>query len=238
MRTSTYLTDDEARALYRGSGAGNNSVHDSVNDSAHDFDHVLRVTHLAVHIATAENADVEVVRLAALLHDVPAPAQSGLATGDAPQAANRRAGHHLAAAAYAGELLAGLGLDPSRIANMVHCIAAHRFRDQSITPTTLEARCLYDADKLDSIGAIGIARAFAFAGANGSRLWCEPGPGVPGDDAKPTGPHYTPVHEFVYKLSRITGTLHTPTAQAIAAERHRFMCTYFDRLDAEMLGLA
>ena len=125
-----------------------------------------------------------------------------------------------------------------RIANVVHCIAAHRFRDQSITPTTLEARCLYDADKLDSIGAIGIARAFAFAGAHGSRLWREPWPGAPDDDAKPTGPNYTPVHEFVYKLSRIAGTLHTPTAQAIAAERHRFMCTYFDRLDAEMLGLA
>lgn len=234
MHTSTYLTDDEARALYMRSGADD----DSTNDSAHDFDHVLRVTHLAVHIATAENADVEVVRLAALLHDVPVPARLGLSAADAAQAASLRAGHHLAAAAYAGELLAGRGLDADRAANVVHCIAAHRFRDQSITPTTLEARCLYDADKLDSIGAIGIARAFAFAGAYGSRLWREPWPGAPGDDAKPTGPDYTPVHEFVYKLSRIAGTLHTSTAQAIAAERHRFMCAYFDRLDAEMLGLA
>ena len=225
-----YLTDEEARALYMGSRAG--------NDSAHDFDHVMRVTRLAVHIAIAESADVEVVRLAALLHDVPAPAQPRVLAEDDSQAASLRAGHHLAAAAYAGELLAGRGLDPNRAANVVHCIAAHRFRDQSITPATLEARCLYDADKLDSIGAIGIARAFAFAGAHGSRLWHEPWPAVPGDDAKPAGPDYTPVHEFVYKLSRITGTLYTPTAQAIAAERHRFMCIYFDRLDAEMLGLA
>lgn len=234
MHTSTYLTDGEARALYMGTGPGDNAA----NDSAHDFDHVLRVTHLAVHIATAENADVEVVRLAALLHDVPAPLQPDLPPGEHPQNVSVRAGHHLSAAAYAGELLRDCGLDPDRVANVVHCIAAHRFRDQTVIPATPEAKCLYDADKLDSIGAIGVARAFAFAGAHSSRLWREPWPGAPGDDAKPIGADYTPVHEFVYKLSRIAGTLYTPTAQAIAAERHRFMCTFFDRLDAEMLGLA
>lgn len=233
MHTSTYLTDNEARALYRGAGSSS----DPVNDSAHDFDHVLRVTQLAVHIAAAENADVEVVRLAALLHDVPAPLQPELLPGEHPQDLSMRAGHHLAAAAYAGELLRGRGLDPGRVANVVHCIEAHRYRDQTITPATSEAKCLYDADKLDSIGAIGVARAFAFAGAHGSRLWREPWPSAPGDDAKPSGPDYTPVHEFVYKLGRLADTLHTPTAQTIAAERHRFMCTYFDRLDAEMLGL-
>ena len=229
MHTSTYVTDDEARALYMGAGPN--------NDSAHDFDHVLRVTQLAVNIAAAESADVEVVRLAALLHDMPAPRQPELLPGEHPQDLSVRAGHHLAAAAYAGELLRDRGLDPGRVANVVHCIEAHRYRDQTITPATSEAKCLYDADKLDSIGAIGVARAFAFAGAHGSRLWHEPWPSAPGDDAKPTGPDYTPVHEFVYKLGRIAGTLYTPTAQAIAVERHRFMCTYFDRLDAEMLGL-
>ena len=234
MHTSTYLTDGEARALYRGTGPGD----DSANDSAHDFDHVVRVTHLAIHIATAEKADVEVVRLAALLHDVPAPLQPAPSPGEHPQNVSARAGHHLAAAAYAGELLRDRGLDPDRVANVVHCIAAHRFRDQTITPATPEARCLYDADKLDSIGAIGVARAFAFAGAHSNRLWREPWTSASNDDAKPTGPDYTPVHEFVYKLSRLAGTLHTSTAQAIAAERHRFMLTYFDRLDAEMLGLA
>lgn len=238
MHTSTYLTDAEASAFYVWTGSGTDSGPDSGPDSAHDFDHVLRVTQLAVYIATAENADVEVVRLAALLHDVPVPAQPELAPVVRSQDSSLRADHHLAAAAYAGKLLEGRGLEPERVANVVHCIAAHRYRDQTITPTTPEARCLYDADKLDSIGAVGIARAFAYAGAHGSRLWREPWPGVPGDDAKPTGPNYTPVHEFVYKLGRIAGTLHTPTAQAIAAERHRFMCTYFDRLDAEMLGLA
>ncbi len=234
MHTATYLTDDEASALYMGPGPGN----DPASDPAHDFDHVLRVTHLGVHIAAAENADVEVVRLAALLHDVPAPSQAEPAAGGGPQALSMRAGHHLAAAAYAGELLGGRGLDPGASPTSSTASPPIAFATRPSSPTTLEAKCLYDADKLDSIGAIGIARAFAFAGAHGSRLWREPWPGVPGDDAKPTGPDYTPVHEFVYKLSRIARTLYTPTAQAIAAERHRFLCTYFDRLDAEMLGLA
>jgi uncharacterized protein len=218
MQTNSYLTDDEARALY--------STAEAIEpDAAHDFDHVARVTRLAVQIAGAEGADVEVVRLAALLHDV-------------PLAATARGAHHLAAAAYAGELLPRRGLEPQRVANVVHCIAAHRFRDRTVTPATLEAKCLYDADKLDSIGAIGVARAFAFGGAYGSRLWSEPWPDAPPDDAKPLGANYTPVHEFVYKLQRIADTLHTASARRIAAQRHRFMCAFYDQLDAEMLGVA
>jgi uncharacterized protein len=216
MYTLTYLTYDQARALYESSTVA--------NDAAHDFDHVQRVTRLAIHIAEAEHADVEVVRLAALLHDVPIPA-------------TQRRGHHLAAADYARQLLAERGLKPEQVANVVHCIEAHRFRDRTVTPATLEAKCLYDADKLDSIGAIGIARAFAFGGAHGSRLWSEPWTSAPPDYAKPAGPNYTPVHEFVYKLQTIAGTLHTPSAQHLAAERHRFMVAFFDQLDAEMLGL-
>lgn len=226
MHTTTYLTDEQARALYEST--------DAAADSAHDFDHVQRVTRLASHIAEAEQADVEVVRLAALLHDVPVPGTTFSSPGHLPQ----RAAHHLAAADYARQLLVERGLTPDRVANVVHCIEAHRFRDRTVTPATLEARCLYDADKLDSIGAIGIARAFAFGGAHASRLWSEPWPSAPPDAAKPAGLNYTPVHEFVYKLQRIAGTLHTATARQIAAERHRFMCAFFDQLDAEMLGLA
>jgi uncharacterized protein len=236
MQPATYLTDEQARALYAPLSAPD-STSKQAADSAHDFDHVARVTRLAVCIAEAEHADVEVVRLAALLHDVPV-IETTAELGTAPAGLEGREHHHLAAAEYAGELLAARGLAPERVANVVHCIAAHRFRDRRVSPATLEAKCLYDADKLDSIGAIGIARAFAFAGAHQSRLWHEPWPSVPPDDAKPQGSNYTPVHEFVYKLQRIASTLHTDTARCIAAERHRFMCAFFDRLDAEMLGIA
>ncbi len=217
MTPNDYLTEEEARALY------------AAGDAAHDFDHVLRVTRMAVRIAAAEGADAMVVRLAALLHDVPA-AETTLA--------ERRGAHHLAAAQFAGDLLRSRGLEPQRVANVVHCIEAHRFRDQTVMPATPEARCLYDADKLDSIGAIGVGRAFAYGGAHGSRLWSEPWRDAPPDDAKPVGSDYTPVHEFVYKLQRLQGTLYTAAARAVAAERHRFMCSFYDQLDAEMQGLA
>lgn len=217
MTDTPFLTDEQAQSLYVS------------GDAAHDFDHVLRVTRMGVRIAAAEGADVEVVRLAALLHDAPV-AELALA--------ERRKAHHLAAAQYAGELLASRGLEAQRVANVVHSIEAHRFRDRSVTPATLEARCLYDADKLDSIGAIGVGRAFAFGGAHGSRLWSEPWREAPPDSEKPQGTDYTPVHEFVYKLQRLQATLYTATGRSVAAERHRFMCLFFDQLDAEMQGLA
>ena len=207
------MSEAEARQLY------------AQGDAAHDFDHVLRVVGLAVRIAEAEGADVTVVRLAALLHD-------------APHAPGQRQAHHLAAADYAAQLLAGRGLGTERTANVVHSIEAHRFRDRSVEPQTLEAKCLYDADKLDSIGAIGIGRAFAYAGSHGSRLWTETNDQAPASDHMPAGAEYTPVHEYVYKLRRVLETLHTETARQIGRERHAFMTTFYARLDAEMLGLA
>jgi uncharacterized protein len=222
---ASMLTDEEARALY------------ATGDAAHDFDHVGRVTMLAIRIAQAEGADATVVRLAALLHDVPVHDSPMVgAEHEGENSHSRRSAHHLAAADYARELLMGRGLGTEQVANVVHCIEAHRFRDQSVQPQTLEAKCLYDADKLDSIGAIGIGRAFAFAGAYGNRLWTEPWSAASALDAKPVGDNYTPVHEYVYKLRRILATLHTATACRIGAERHRFMIAFFDRLDAEMQG--
>jgi uncharacterized protein len=217
-----YLTDDEARALY------------SVGDAAHDFDHVWRVTTMALRLARSEGADGTVVRLAALLHDVPVQDEGDSA--NSPNAHAPRRSHHFAAAEYARTLLTARGLGTDAVANVVHCIEAHRFRDQSVQPQTLEAKCLYDADKLDSIGAIGIGRAFAYAGASNERLWTEPWTTIAPDHCIANPENYTPVHEYVHKLRRILATLYTEGARRIGAERHRFMITFFDRLDAEMQG--
>ena len=213
--SKSYLSETEAHQLYTG------------DDAAHDFDHILRVTRLGAYIAEREGADVEVVRIAALLHDV--PAHESAATDD-----HARRTHHLAAADFARQFLQMRGMASAQVANVVHCIEAHRFRDQSIQPATLEAQCLYDADKLDSIGAIGVARAFAYAGHDSNRLWIEPWTAISQRTAKPIGADYTPVHEFVYKLQQLLATLHTATAQQIGAERHRFMVAFFSQLDAEM----
>lgn len=212
MSDTIWLSDEEARRLY------------AAGDAAHDFDHVLRVTRLAMHIAQAEGADVALVRLAALLHDVPTP--------DAP-----RGDHHRAAAEFARRWLSARGMGTEAVANVVHAIEAHRFRDHTVQPATREAQCLYDADKLDSIGAIGVGRAFAFAGAHGHRLWTEPWRAA-ASGAPPPAQDYTPVHEYVHKLRRILSTLHTETARRIGAERHAFMQAFFDQLDAEMRALS
>ena len=209
------ITVDFARSLYENGGGG------------HDFDHVLRVTALAERIAAAEGADVRVVRTAALLHDI------GENEG--------RQDHHLRGAAKARVILQG---EPAAFVEAVaHAIEAHRFRADP-APVTLEAQILSDADKLDAIGAIGIGRAYAYAGAHGTALWKLPwqaiasgkGDAMRSPDA--LGEDYTPVHEFVYKLDRIPDRLYTATARAIAAERQRFMRAFFDRLDEEATGKA
>ncbi len=211
---SDYLSDEEARTLYES------------GDAAHDFDHVLRVTQMAIRLAQAEGANPTLVRLAALLHDVPVP------HAEDETSESVRKSHHFAAAAYAGKLLRQRGMGTNEVETIVHCIEAHRFRDRSVQPQTLEAKCLYDADKLDSIGMIGIARAFAFAGAHNNRLWTIPWTQI---DSVPKEKHdYTPVHEFVYKLRHILTTLHTSTAQRIGKARHDTMVEFYNQLDLEM----
>lgn len=114
MLTQLILTEDEAQALYH------------TDDSAHDFDHVLRVTKMAMYIAQIEGANVTVVRLAALLHDVPTPNSPEIDSTSIRQA------HHIAAAEYAGRFLSERGLVTLDVENVVHCIKAHRFRDRTI----------------------------------------------------------------------------------------------------------
>jgi uncharacterized protein len=217
------ITVDAARELYQRGGGG------------HDFDHVLRVLALAERIGRAESADLAVVRTAALLHDI------GESAG--------RADHHLRGAAMARELLAG---QPAAFVDAVaHAIEAHRFRADP-APRTLEAQVLSDADKLDAIGAVGVARAFAYAGHRGTALWRRPWADIAADAAgaaeagtpeavsRPAalGGDYTPVHEFVYKLDRIPDRLYTAAARAIAEERRAFMREFFTRLDEEVAGRA
>ncbi len=207
------LTEAEARALYR------------TDDATHDFDHVLRVAKMALRIAQFEHADEEIVWLAALLHDLPV-------SHDTDEDA--RVGHHLRAAEAARSLLIERGMEIERVELVTHAIRTHRFRDQSIPPTTLEAKILFDADKLDSMGAIGIARAYAWAGAHANRLWTTRVLDIARDSTPPEGNDYTPSHEYVYKLNRLMAVLHTNGARSIGRERHEFMETFFFHLDREM----
>jgi len=189
------------------------------SDAAHDFDHVLRVLALAERIAQAEGADTEIVRAATLLHDV-------------ARADERRTGvcHAQAGAERARQILAGHPAD--KVEAVAQAIASHRFRNE-VVPDTLEAKVLYDADKLDAIGAIGVARAYALAGKRGQRLWAQTPTGTSADSQSPD---YTPVHEFTFKLCRLKESLFTTTARQIAEDRHRYLVEFFARLEEEVHG--
>ena len=190
------------------------------NDTAHGFDHVLRVLALADRIGQAEGADLEIVRTAALLHDVARTEEEGGGVCHARAGAQR-----------AREVLQGH--PPEKVEAVAQAIATHRFREKSV-PQTLEAQVLYDADKLDAIGAVGVARAYAISGQRGRRLW-GPVPTNYQGEAQGT-PEHTAVHEFSFKLSRLKETLFTPTAKAIAEERHRYMVEFFAQLEREVKG--
>lgn len=206
------ITIDEARTLYLGA------------ESGHDFDHVLRVLALAERLARAEGADLAIVHAAALLHDI-ARADEDETRGD---------DHAQMAAERALKLLLERGVSPDQAQAVAHAIAAHRFRS-TLAPQTLEAKILFDADKLDSIGAIGIARAYAISGVLNQRLW---GPITENTQATRNqhNSEHTAVAEFGVKLSKVKDRLFTASARAIAEERHRFMVEYFRRLDREVKG--
>jgi uncharacterized protein len=207
-------TIEQARKLYESS------------NQVHDFDHVLRVYHLAEHIAEKEGADLEIVRAAALLHDVD-DSSSG--------SEDERLEHHEASAAYAGKILTEEGWSEEKIKAVQECIRTHRFR-AGLQPQTLEAKVLYDADKLDAIGAIGAARSLAFAVLDDQPLYSEPSEAFKQTLKIEDGEAYTAYHEFLFKLSKIKERMNTATGKALAEDRHNYLEKFFEQLRAEVRG--
>jgi len=189
-------------------------------DSAHDWQHVLRVAGNAVALCAAEGADAGVAVPAALLHELVNLPKNH------PDSA--RSGELCAERALA--VLAGLGWPDERAQRIAYCIRVHGF-SRGILPDTLEARVLQDADRLDAIGAIGIARCFATGAVMRSPFY---------DPADPFCARREPddkrfsVDHFYKKLLRIEGTLHTATARRLAAERTRFMQAFLSQLGGEI----
>lgn len=196
-------------------------------DSAHDFQHVLRVTAMADKLARAEGADVEVVRAAALLHD------SARAEEDH---ASERVDHAELSARQAHAFLLSQGASDEFAERVADAIRAHRYRG-SARPASLEAQILFDADKLDAIGAIGVARAFAVAGSLKQKLYSEPEPQAEATRDQHNSDH-SPVAEFHVKLAKLRERFHTRTAREIAEQRHAFMAAFFERLGREVRGEA
>jgi uncharacterized protein len=198
-------------------------------DPVHGFDHVLRVYQLAERLATAEDADLEIVRAAVLLHDAEGSRSAG---GDHAE----RKVHHHAAADFARQVLEAEGWSEARIAAVQHCILSHRFRDDSEQPQTLEARILFDADKLDAIGAIGVARAIAYAARDGQPAFSQPSEHFLKTGEKEPGEGHSSYHEFLFKLQKLKERMYTPSGRILAEERNRFMSEFYQQLQAELRG--
>lgn len=206
-------TIEQARAWY------------PVGDPVHGFDHVLRVADLAERIGRAVGADLEVLRAAALLHDA-----AGAAPGE-----GRRESHEQASADFASEVLAQEGWTIERVQAVTHCIRAHRYRGAE-PPASLEAQVLYDADKLDVVGAFGVARTIAYALQAGQPVFAEPSSSFRESGRGEPGEPHSAYHEYLFKLRHAVERLHTEPARRLGRRRVELLHRFFEQLASEARG--
>jgi uncharacterized protein len=191
-------------------------------DGAHDLAHVRRVWKLASRIAAEldEPVDRLVLLAAAYLHDVVAFEKND----------PRRARSSVLAAAEARRILARLAFPAERLDAVAHAIEAHSFT-AGIAPCTPEARVLQDADRLEALGAIGLARTFYVAGRLGSALFDPDDPFA--RERAPDDRRYA-VDHFHVKLLGLAATMTTAPGRRIAAERTAVLRRFLDDLAAEL----
>ncbi len=188
---------------------------------SHDWGHVERVYNLCIHIGKKENADLHVLKYAAILHDI---------GREEEDSSNGKVCHAEIGSEKARELL--LNNKVEKIDEICHCILTHRFRGDK-EPLTKEAKVLFDADKLDSIGAVGVGRAFLFAGEIGAKLHEK---NINPDKIKPYSRDDTAYREFLCKLRHVKKRMLTSEGKKIAQERHIFMEEFFKRINNESEG--
>lgn len=195
-------------------------------DPVHGFDHVLRVYHLAEELGAQVGADLEILRAAALLHDV---------SDAAPDIQQARAQHEHSSADFARTVLESEGWDESRIEAVRHCIQTHRFRGEQ-RPQSLEAKVLFDADKLDVVGAFGAARTIGYAIQAAQPIFAPPSQQFIESGQVEQGEHHSAYHEFLFKLRNVPQRLFTEPAKEIAEQRHHVLCMFFEQMEAEARG--
>ena len=194
-------------------------------DPVHGFDHIERVYRMADKLASMEGADLEIVHVAALLHD---------SRGSDPNSGERLS-HHEASARFAEIILWDEGWSNDRILAVQHCIRAHRYRgEKENEPQTIEAKVLFDADKLDVLGAIGVARTIGYAVQAGQPIYAEPSPQFLANGTKQPGEAHSSYHEYLFKLRKVKDRLFTESAKRIAIARDTFLTDFYKQLQAEI----
>ena len=191
----------------------------------HDFAHTLRVLKNAERIASeAPGCDLDAVRFGALLHDVARPEE--LASGG-------KLCHAALGAEKSRRILQEEGCeDAAFLEHVSEIVRTHRYRGK-LRPATPEACIVYDADKLDSLGAFGVARAFHFAGRIGACLHNTEQGALASESYSSQDSAY---REYLVKLRHLPDHLLTDPARRFAADRAAFMRAFFDRLNEEQEG--
>jgi uncharacterized protein len=190
---------------------------------SHNWDHTLRVRRLCERIGADEGVDMDVLLASAYLHDIARSYQDD---------SNGAVCHAEKGAQLAASIVNKLPLTGDQKKNILHCIRSHRFRGTH-KPRTPEARVLFDADKLDAIGAVGVARAFLFAGEVGARLHSQDA-NIEATRAYTVDD--TGYREFKVKLCKIKDRILTRAGQKLAADRHIIMVEFFNRFREEYEG--
>jgi uncharacterized protein len=208
------------------------AAHLGDDSTGHDLHHLWRVNRLGVRIAEDEGADPRIVGVAALVHDLHRTRGEGFT-------------HPEDTIPEIREILADADIPEDLVGPVCHCVAVHEeyaFEDDPQAAETVEAEVLQDADNLDAIGAVGVARAFQFSGAHGNLLWAPERPLPDGPYDKETGIDEDEVgstyHHLHAKLLRLHEHMNTETAKDIAAERHAFLEEFAERFEKEWYGEA
>jgi uncharacterized protein len=208
---------DEIRSVAR-------SYFDDTMNPAHDWHHVQRVESLAETLLERyDQADEAVVRHAVLLHDI----------GRAREDADEIDDHATWGAEQARDILADRGFADDHVEAVCHAIRVHRYSN-ALEPETLEAELLCDADNLDALGAVGIARCFSYGGERGETIY-DPEVPLAADDTTAGAHQY---NHFYKKILDLPDRMYTEAGREIADERAAFVESFLDRFDREIAGQA
>jgi uncharacterized protein len=203
------------------------SLFEGIQDSAHSLDHISRVYDLSVRLQEKEGGDLEVIHVGAMLHDL----HQLLASRHGRFFSGRES------LPLAREVLEKVEFPSVKISEVLHCIEVHDQYDFALEGNgadSIEAKIIQDADNLDAIGAVGIARVFGFGGAYNRPIW---------DGKIRTGGHYkdrvmsdSSLQHFYDKLLRLKDHMNTDTAREIAEGRHNFVEAFLERFKKEWAG--
>lgn len=195
------------------------------NGNAHWLDHTERVVKIAKYLGKEENANLEIIEIASIMHDI----------GRQEETKTKwKICHATYGADLAKNILEDLWLEQDKINRIHHCIYTHRSRNSN-NPESLEAKILFDADKIDSLGATGIARLFMFASHVGAKLHNDKWINI--YETESYTEEDTAYREFIVKLSKIKDKLYTDSWKELAQKRHDVMVKFFEDLNEEIWWL-